>query len=687
MQLSSENKLDKSLKEKIGELKSMLSVAQKKELIKQNAEKIRSSHTVKIDDADKGEDEDDAEAQLMSHQPSGQSSSSSGTTSAQHSVAVPRRPDESVYYHPVYNPTGAPPPGQPPLYRPRQEAPFAFSQPLASGNRNMIPLAQLPPGGPIVGGQNGVPLPPPRGNVLIGGQHGIPLPPPRGNLLIGGQQGIPLPPPRLQGHVMGSVAGGHGTAGFPGPSYSGIHPMHVPPPPPQATFLNYGPQFPGSLHPMMLPTVPPPPPPLPAPAACVPGSHVLPASEELENQRTLTVNRKQAALLSVDPLDPSGVGYTARFQNPLNRKIASSTAGESAVLRVSAITDDNCHQSADGINHARVFPEAVGPVPEVESGAQTTLDDFSQQRNPFCTAPSTEPSRIYQAPAATAAAVAPPHISQTASFAAFDTGSYSIPSTEELMKRRKQMLSEVETAVGPALGAVAEAVCGHDSDPPADKNRYAHKRPAESVGNMNDKARTSLQSLLGDYSDDDDDEGAEEEVREDQTSSRMPPSKVPRLDDAAAVTGPTSYPTFNHSRPEVLQTTSVSLTPLQPVSYADLMNTYGNLAVERAAPPMPPASISASIPNNSNVPSTVSAAKPVSLPKIMKADSALTAFVPSAIRVKRSAPAPAVLISTTNTAPVVAPVVSSTKPLATSAATIKVEGAYTDFLAEIDMLQ
>jgi hypothetical protein len=43
-QLSNENKLDKSLKEKIGELRRMLEVAQRKERIRDNSERIRSTY-------------------------------------------------------------------------------------------------------------------------------------------------------------------------------------------------------------------------------------------------------------------------------------------------------------------------------------------------------------------------------------------------------------------------------------------------------------------------------------------------------------------------------------------------------------------------------------------------------------------------------------------------------------------
>lgn len=69
------------------------------------------------------------------------------------------RPEDSVYFHPKYNPSGAPPPGKQPMFRPPNSIPPSLA----------------------FGGMNGIPPPPPRcgpRGVVFGGTHGIPLPPP-----------------------------------------------------------------------------------------------------------------------------------------------------------------------------------------------------------------------------------------------------------------------------------------------------------------------------------------------------------------------------------------------------------------------------------------------------------------------------------------------------------------------------
>eukprot|EP01042_Synura_sphagnicola_P035293 gene35293-45212_t len=149
---SDENRLDKSLKDRIVELKRMKEVAVKK-------------------------------LQMQGHPPppaTTTSTSTSTSTTIVSSAAVPpppppplpRRPEESVYFHPLYNPSGRPPPGQPQIYRPPPPPPPAPAPHSAASAA--APLAQLLVPGRLVGGFNGVALPPPR--TATG--YGIPPPPP-----------------------------------------------------------------------------------------------------------------------------------------------------------------------------------------------------------------------------------------------------------------------------------------------------------------------------------------------------------------------------------------------------------------------------------------------------------------------------------------------------------------------------
>jgi hypothetical protein len=92
----------------------------------------------------------------------------------------PRLPQESVYYHPVYNPTGMPPPGQPAIYR------------------------QMP--GMPIGLQPGIPPPPlahhPMAYMQSSQSAGYPMYGSNSAIALGGTNGVPLPPPRMAAHDM-----------------------------------------------------------------------------------------------------------------------------------------------------------------------------------------------------------------------------------------------------------------------------------------------------------------------------------------------------------------------------------------------------------------------------------------------------------------------------------------------------
>ena len=87
-----------------------------------------------------------------------------------------RRPEDSLYYHPQFNPTGAPPPGQRPMYRPSPHPPHVMPPKLGH------PVVPAPPTLPVFPG-----TPPQRvylrqQNIPMGGVGGVPPPPPRAML-------------------------------------------------------------------------------------------------------------------------------------------------------------------------------------------------------------------------------------------------------------------------------------------------------------------------------------------------------------------------------------------------------------------------------------------------------------------------------------------------------------------------
>jgi hypothetical protein len=170
---SDENRLDKSLKDQIKQYKEMYEIALKKQ-------KLGGT-------ADAG-DYDAPPSEPSRYAPSSSSAQHYGAALAHHPAPPSamnlqsRRPDESIYYHPVYNPLGTPPPGQPQIYRP-----LPPPRVTSSG-----PRPQRPMGGPVmipIGGQNGIPPPPP--------PRGLPPPLSAPPAFINGGV-IPPPPPPIK---------------------------------------------------------------------------------------------------------------------------------------------------------------------------------------------------------------------------------------------------------------------------------------------------------------------------------------------------------------------------------------------------------------------------------------------------------------------------------------------------------
>lgn len=106
---SDENRLDKTLKDKIKEMKEMYDIALKKQ-----------QRGIPIQSSDKLKNEVDS--------------------------SIHRKPEDSIYFDPVFNPTGHPPPGQKQVYK------------FDNHQVPMIPHHRPPI---LMGGINGIPLPPP----------------------------------------------------------------------------------------------------------------------------------------------------------------------------------------------------------------------------------------------------------------------------------------------------------------------------------------------------------------------------------------------------------------------------------------------------------------------------------------------------------------------------------------------
>eukprot|EP01037_Dinobryon_pediforme_P025246 gene25246-27320_t len=185
--LSEENLLDKSLKDRIRELKMMKTVALKKKLVDAASGKIKldqpegaSHYKEKISSSNHRSEEKSRNEHPPIH-----------ASSAPASVVVARIPENSVYYHPVHNPLGTPPPGQPELY---------ISKPPATAPRPPVPAQPAQQLGQYIAPQSSLSAPPPP-------------PPPRlsymnpANIAFGGTGGIPPPPPLPNPSYLGNPIG------------------------------------------------------------------------------------------------------------------------------------------------------------------------------------------------------------------------------------------------------------------------------------------------------------------------------------------------------------------------------------------------------------------------------------------------------------------------------------------------
>ncbi|KAH0454848.1 hypothetical protein IEQ34_016772 [Dendrobium chrysotoxum] len=212
------------------------------------------------------------------------------------------KPEDSVYYHPTLNPTGAPPPGKPPMYKssigPRIPLPASSSAGPSSSKSepeesNLSvppppPPPPLPDSGKLPSGDDSdvpssIPLPPPpppppKPAVLSGLMPPPPPGPPPKGAAIANAALLPPPPPQPLRPSQPPPPGLGGNANPNNVSSEGMNVKEVkavlpPPPPPPglppklhsdaSPSANAGNSFAKNENAKIIPLIPPPPPPLP----------------------------------------------------------------------------------------------------------------------------------------------------------------------------------------------------------------------------------------------------------------------------------------------------------------------------------------------------------------------------------------------------------------------------------------
>ena len=441
--LSEENLLDKSLKDRIRELKMMKTVALKKKLVDAASGKIKldqpegaSHYKEKISSSNHRSEEKSRNEHPPIH-----------ASSAPASVVVARIPENSVYYHPVHNPLGTPPPGQPELY---------ISKPPATAPRPPVPAQ--PAQQLVIGGQNGIPLPPPRPSPqsLFQGQYIAPQsslsappppPPPRlsymnpSNIAFGGTGGIPPPPP------------------LPNPSYLG-NPIGIQDP---SSYLNQQGQ------------------------PCE-------VSGNNNNKR-----RREPAGPSFDPLDPSATGYVEQFGRHKKAAVGAINAEE---------------PTPSPVNAAPILRPPLPPTVETvppNNNINTAKDTAATVAYGIYQSSSGAPFRhgddhhlTGQDIVDTAPVPAPPPL---------PFGGFKVLSAEELMRRRQATIAS-DAAIAPAGPSLP-------SQPDSQDYEYGvAKQVEENENEVAEPSRPSVLAGLADYgSDDDEDDLDTGTVEKEQISS------------------------------------------------------------------------------------------------------------------------------------------------------------------------
>ena len=544
---SDENRLDKGLKDRLKELMRMKEVADKKQLVKE----------------------------ALAGGPKRTNPTNIAASSAV--PAVPsRRPEDSVHYHPQFNPTGAPPPGQPMMYKtPPVSAPAdAPPQPMGQyGQPNWV--SNRYSSAPVMANQIGFPIPPPRQQPVMGGVNSIPLPPPRQQPVMGGVNGIPLPPPM--------------------PPRSSMVPTNA-----------FASQYNNDSASAQLP----------------------------QNQRAPQAPRRQHARPSVDPLDPSASGYTHRYDP--KQSMPSSPGKQQHNYqpeRVPAV--DSSMESlvpprghVDAIDSSPAGPPVAPDIMDTEDTSQenkTVGPMIPSEMKDSSHLPSAEEimQRRFSVPAEESDEGSVDEVvsgeggfscgPQPSSFS--DVGPVMI-SAEELMRRRHQISSDDNLdsspagpsfpgpAPGPSIGP--EGFSGDDTTwdyyPTAEealRSTGSEGLDSETSDRHSPKQSTTRNSALtmfSAYGDSDDDESSIEDI-----VVPLPTQKsVDRTRDEASGSE-TTKTSENHKSSDGL-----------------VLPNY----------PLPDSTIA-----------RVSSIHSASLgPKVVKVDSALTGFVPAAIKIKRQVP-------------------------------------------------
>ncbi|KAF8665269.1 hypothetical protein AX16_000290 [Volvariella volvacea WC 439] len=221
---------------------------------------------------------------------------------------LPRHPERSIYYDPVMNPYGVPPPGMPYVERPLLPGEVDSQDEMDDDD---VSLPRGPPPGPFdqeVTSDDDIPMPEGPPPEKPGSFSATPLLPPSLPVFPPLPPGPPPFPPAVPGTIPPSVA-------LPPPPLPGQMPPFLPPPPPGALT---GPFPPPSTFVGNFP--PPPPPPPPGFSAAAPPPGMLPPTG-LPPPPPGFFPRRQSASSIQDPL--SAVPHQT-YQAHRANKIASS---------------------------------------------------------------------------------------------------------------------------------------------------------------------------------------------------------------------------------------------------------------------------------------------------------------------------------------------------------------------------
>ncbi len=434
--ISDENKLDKTLKDKIKELQRMKDVANTRQLVlaaqgKKSLEEAESIIKPSIYQKNDGVWDDPSAKKAASH---GHPKSAS-RISTEGLVPYTRAEDANLAAQ-MPLPTSVMMPYPPALI------PNAFP-------RGLPGVPGMMPRGPVMGGMAGIPLPPPRPmpgmaapyNHLAGAQslpRGYPVPPPPPPLMAGSSSqsagGNLVPPPPgppsgpPPGYPMALFA-----QGFPGQVPYGYPPMGMPQPVPGMYSYAQPPFQPHFQHHQQAPRG---------------------AARPHQQQKERKPRPPRGTTEEVDPLDPAAQGYTERFGAAVPAKKAPVRHDDvpppvvlPAVAPVPApllMHEVESHDVASASKSAVVAVEeqvstpAPADVPPYASYGALSAEELMRRRH---TIPDQLPE--VAAPVDQAVGPFPGPPSAPAPF------SYHTLSAEELLRRRHQIPDEVAVEVEP----------------------------------------------------------------------------------------------------------------------------------------------------------------------------------------------------------------------------------------------